>query len=124
MTSAERVLLPYAAILPVIEIHPLAPALGAEIRGVDARRPLDIPARDAIMRGWLGHLVPVLRGFIMGMPLADSEALLNALWSHAAKPEFAFAHRWRAGDLRRDPFDAAARRLLHPTQIREDSAAE
>ena len=66
--------------------------------------------------------------YIVGMPLAESEALLDELWAHAARPEFAFAHRWRIGDVlmwdnrttmhRRDPFDAAARRLMYRTQIK------
>jgi taurine dioxygenase len=43
-------------------------------------------------------------------------------------PEFVYAHRWRVGDLvvwdnrstmhRRDPFDSAARRIMHRTQIK------
>ncbi len=66
--------------------------------------------------------------YIVDMPLAKSEALLDELWAHAARPEFAFAHRWRIGDVlmwdnrttmhRRDPFDAAARRLMYRTQIK------
>lgn len=70
--------------------------------------------------------------YIVGLPLEESEALLDALWAHAAKPEFAMRHRWRTGDLliwdnrctlhRRDDFDPVARRRLHRTQIREDRA--
>ncbi len=65
--------------------------------------------------------------YVVGLPLAESEALLDALWAHATRPEFCFAHRWRVGDLlmwdnrstlhRRDAFPADSRRLMHRTQI-------
>jgi taurine dioxygenase len=66
--------------------------------------------------------------YVDGLPLADSEALLDILWSHATAPAFTWHHHWRAGDLllwdnravlhRRDPFDASARRIMHRTQIK------
>jgi len=50
----------------------------------------------------------------------------------AARPEFAWEHVWQVGDLvlwdnrctmhRRDPFDAAARRIMHRTQIKGSAA--
>jgi taurine dioxygenase len=68
--------------------------------------------------------------YIPGLPLADSEALLDALWEHATKDEFTWYQQWRAGDLilwdnrsvmhRRDAFDPAARRVMHRTQIKGD----
>ena len=68
--------------------------------------------------------------YIPGLPLADSEALLDALWAHCTKPEFAWYQQWRAGDLilwdnrcvmhRRDAFDPATRRVMHRTQIKGD----
>ncbi|MEK6594182.1 MAG: TauD/TfdA family dioxygenase [Pseudomonadota bacterium] len=70
--------------------------------------------------------------YVMGLPLAESEALLDELWAHTSRPEFAFAHRWRVGDVliwdnratlhRRDPFDAASRRLMYRTQIKGTAA--
>lgn len=66
--------------------------------------------------------------YMMGMPLAESETLLDTLWAHASRPEFAYAHQWRVGDMllwdnrttmhRRDPFDAGTRRLMYRTQIK------
>jgi taurine dioxygenase len=66
--------------------------------------------------------------YIVGMDLEESEDLLDELWAHAAKPEFVFRQRWKAGDVlvwdnrctlhRRDAFDPAARRLMHRTQIK------
>lgn len=68
--------------------------------------------------------------YIRGLPLADSEALLDALWEHATRREFAWYQQWRAGDLilwdnrcvmhRRDAFDPATRRVMHRTQIKGD----
>ena len=68
--------------------------------------------------------------YIAGLPLAESEALLDALWEHSTKPEFAWYQQWRPGDLilwdnrcvmhRRDAFDPAARRVMHRTQIKGD----
>jgi taurine dioxygenase len=69
--------------------------------------------------------------YLVGLDLAESEALLDALWAHATKPEFTYTHRWRVGDLvlwdnrctmhRRDPFDASSRRVMHRTQVKGES---
>lgn len=69
--------------------------------------------------------------YLVGLALAESEALLDQLWSFVAKPEFAWEHVWRVGDLvmwdnrctmhRRDPFDPASRRIMHRTQIKGES---
>jgi len=71
-----------------------------------------------------------LNAYVPGLTLAESEALLDQLWAHAAKPEFTWVQQWRTGDViiwdnrctmhRRDSFDAATRRLMHRTQIRGD----
>ena len=66
--------------------------------------------------------------YVLGLELAESEALLDALWRHATQPRFAMCHRWRLGDVlmwnnlavlhRRDPFDPTTRRVMHRSQIR------
>jgi taurine dioxygenase len=66
--------------------------------------------------------------YIDGLDLAESEALLDALWEHADGDRFGWSHQWRKGDLvlwdnrctmhRRDAFDPAARRVMHRTQIK------
>lgn len=65
--------------------------------------------------------------YIHGLAVADSEALLDALWAHATQDRFTWYQKWRVGDLvmwdnrcvmhRRDPFDEDHRRLMHRTQI-------
>jgi taurine dioxygenase len=66
--------------------------------------------------------------YLVGLDLAESEALLDELWSYATRDEFTWYNHWRVGDLvlwdnrctmhRRDPFDPAARRIMHRTQIK------
>jgi taurine dioxygenase len=66
--------------------------------------------------------------YIEHFDLAESEALLDTLWSHTDRAEFAWHTVWQVGDLvlwdnrctmhRRDPFDPAARRVMHRTQIK------
>lgn len=67
--------------------------------------------------------------YVEGLPLDESEALLDEIWTYAADPALAWRHHWRAGDLvlwdnrctmhRRDAFDPAARRVMHRTQIKQ-----
>ncbi|HEY2135361.1 MAG TPA: TauD/TfdA family dioxygenase [Xanthobacteraceae bacterium] len=66
--------------------------------------------------------------YIVGMDVAQSEALLDALWAHATQTRFTVCHKWKVGDLlmwnnlsvlhRRDPFDPKTRRVMHRSQIR------
>jgi taurine dioxygenase len=66
--------------------------------------------------------------YIEHFDLTQSEALLDTLWSYTDRPEFAWHTVWQLGDLvlwdnrctmhRRDPFDPAARRVMHRTQIK------
>jgi taurine dioxygenase len=70
--------------------------------------------------------------YVGGLPLAESEALLDELWSYASRPELSYRHQWQVGDVvlwdnrctmhRRDPFDTVSRRILHRTQIKGESA--
>jgi len=69
--------------------------------------------------------------YIGGLPLGESEALLDELWSRATEEEFAWYNVWRPGDLvfwdnrctmhRRDPFAAESRRIMHRTQIKGET---
>jgi len=68
--------------------------------------------------------------YILGLPVDESEALLDEVWAHVARPEFAWTQHWRVGDLimwdnryclhRRDAFPADARRHMRRTQIGGD----
>jgi alpha-ketoglutarate-dependent taurine dioxygenase len=69
--------------------------------------------------------------YIEGLSLAESEALLDQLWHHATREDLSWYNTWRVGDLvlwdnrctmhRRDPFDAASRRIMHRTQMKGGS---
>lgn len=66
--------------------------------------------------------------YIIGLPLRQSEGLLDELWAHATRREFVWGHEWLVGDTliwdnrclihRRDPFDPDARRMMHRVQIK------
>ena len=68
--------------------------------------------------------------YITGLPVADSEELLDALWAHTLNPEFSWMHEWQVGDMiiwdnrcamhRREEFDADSRRLMHRLVIKGD----
>jgi taurine dioxygenase len=61
--------------------------------------------------------------YIPPLPLEDSEALLDELWDHATREEFAWTQKWQVGDLvvwdnrctmhRRDGFAGHGRRRMH-----------
>ena len=69
--------------------------------------------------------------YLAGLELAESEALLNELWSIVDRREFSWEHVWRVGDLvlwdnrctmhRRDAFDPDSRRIMHRTQVKGDA---
>ncbi len=69
--------------------------------------------------------------YIDGLPLAESEALLDELWTYATRGDVVWAHEWQVGDVvlwdnrctmhRRDPFDPDTRRILHRTQIKGET---
>jgi len=64
---------------------------------------------------------------ITGLDKAESAALLDELYAHVSRPEFAYLHAWREGDIllwdnrccvhRRESFDASQRRLLYGTPL-------
>ena len=70
--------------------------------------------------------------YVDGLSLEESETLLDALWAHATKSAYSYAHHWRKGDLlmwdnrstlhRRDEIDPAHRRLMLRTLIKGKEA--
>ena len=39
------------------------------------------------------------KAYVLGLSVAESEALLDTLWQHATQPRFAMCHTWQLGDL-------------------------
>lgn len=68
--------------------------------------------------------------YIMGLELAESERLLDEIWSYVDTA--AYKHKWALGDVvlwdnrttmhRRDAFDPKSRRVMHRTQIKGSGA--
>lgn len=61
--------------------------------------------------------------YIFGLPLDESEALLDEVWAHTSQDKYVWQHKWRVGDLlvwdnrctmhHRNAFAPNARRLMH-----------
>ena len=68
--------------------------------------------------------------YIMGLDVAESERLLDEIWSYVEAA--VYVHKWALGDLvlwdnrttmhRRDAFDPKSRRVMHRTQIKGSGA--
>jgi len=66
--------------------------------------------------------------YVEGLPVEDSDHLLDEIWAYATRDALTWRHRWQVGDLvlwdnrctmhRRDAFDPTARRVMHRTQIK------
>lgn len=75
-----------------------------------------------------------LDAWVEGMSVADSESLLDEIWSYVAHDEDCWAQQWQVGDLvlwdnratmhRRMSFDPNERRLMHRTQMHGDRPYE
>ena len=71
-----------------------------------------------------------LNAYVDGLPVPESEALLEDIWAHTMQPKFVYEHRWKAGDVvmwdnrcvmhRREAFDDSTRRVMHRTQLKGD----
>lgn len=96
---------------PLVRVHP-----------VTGRRALYLGRR----RVWPSN-------YIIGLPNAESEALLDRLWAHATQPKYAWTHKWRVGDVvlwdnrccmhYRTEIDTSQRRVMHRTTIRGEPVA-
>ncbi|MFT8247114.1 TauD/TfdA dioxygenase family protein [Roseomonas sp. BN140053] len=73
LTDAQRAELPDVE-HPVVTVHP-----------VTGRKNL------FVTEGHTAHIV--------GLPLDESDTLLDELWTHIRRPEFTYRHSWRVGDL-------------------------
>ena len=69
-----------------------------------------------------------LNASIQHMPMAQSENLLDEIWSFCTQRQFVYEHVWQVGDLviwdnrctihRRDAFDSEQRRIMWRTQVK------
>jgi taurine dioxygenase len=69
--------------------------------------------------------------YVVGMPLDESEALLDAVWTHAVQPEFCYLHTWTVGQVvvwdnrtlmhKRHPVGVGRQRFMWRTQTRGDA---
>lgn len=70
-------------------------------------------------------------GYIMGLPLDQSEALLNEIWAHATQEQFCYYHKWKVGQVvvwdnrmmmhMRKPFDESKARFMWRTQTKGEA---
>lgn len=69
--------------------------------------------------------------YIVCMPLAESEALIDALWAHATQDAFCYRHHWREGEVvvwdnrmllhKRFPVDESLDRFMWRTQTKGEA---
>lgn len=70
-------------------------------------------------------------GYVTGLSLPDSEALLDDIWAHATAERFTYLHDWNPGQVvvwdnrmllhRREPFDAQEIRWMWRTQTKGEA---
>lgn len=70
-------------------------------------------------------------GYVTGLPLDESEALLDELWAHATQAEFCYQHKWKPGQVvvwdnrmmlhMRTPFDDTKARFMWRTQTKGEA---
>lgn len=105
-----------------------------------------IPDSDDI-RDWHGPYHPIIRihpesmrpalflgrrvhAYIEGLPVEESEDILDQVWDYSTRPEHTWDQEWQVGDLvmwdnrctmhRRGSFEPNEYRLLHRTQLKGD----
>lgn len=71
-----------------------------------------------------------MNAHIEGLPVPDSDALLDEIWTAAVRPDFIHEHVWTVGDVvmwdnrcamhRRAAFDDKEPRIMHRSQVRGD----
>ena len=100
-------------------------------QGPGARHPIvrthPVTGRKSLYLGRAGY------GYILGLPVEESDHLLAELWHSMTRPELIWEHEWRVGDVllwdnrctmhSRGAFDPNARRLLHRTTVKGERPA-
>lgn len=109
-------------------VRPGFDAVTDKSKGPGARHPIvrthPATGRRALYLGRMGN------GYIIGLPVAESDRVLLELWAHMTRPEFIWEHRWRVGDLviwdnrcvahARSSFDPNTRRLLRRLTVKSE----
>jgi taurine dioxygenase len=72
--------------------------------------------------------------YVNGLPLEESESLLDELWAHCTDSRFCYTHVWSPGDVvvwdnratlhKRDAFDSSNRRVLYAAQVEGERLVE
>jgi taurine dioxygenase len=66
-------------------------------QGPGARHPIVCThpesGRESLYLGRKGY------GYIVGLPVDESDTLLDALWEHMVQPRYVWEHQWRQGDV-------------------------
>lgn len=95
-------------------------------RDPGARHPIvrthPVTGRKALYLGRMGD------GYIVDLPVEESDRVIKELWAHMTRPEFVWEHEWSVGDLvmwdnrcvahARSAFDPSARRLLRRVTVK------
>ena len=107
---------------PAAPILMRRPAIRQNRRVPVIRSYAPIPRRDGNVSSR-----PPARRPVVGLPVDESEEVLDAVWDHATGDEFSWTHKWLNGDMvmwdnrcvmhRRDAFDPSLRRHMQRTQI-------
>ena len=111
-----------------------AQEFGVEVAGErteppNARHPLvirhSVTNREVIYLGRRPHQ------YIVGMDAAESEIVLDKLWSHSTQRKYVWSHQWEVGDVviwdnrcvmhRRNRFPPGSCRTMHRTQVTGDT---
>ncbi|MFT5176769.1 MAG: taurine dioxygenase [Gammaproteobacteria bacterium] len=113
-------------------IHPIIRTIGPSNSpsNLPSESPSDLPDNlqgNSLNNRQCLYLGRRLGAYIVGFSIDESEALLDALWTHTVREQRIWSHDWQLGDLvvwdnrftmhHRDPFDANARRRLHKVQV-------
>lgn len=114
-----------AAYLATGGVRPGYEAVADKSQGPGAHHPIvrihPYTKREALYLGRRGY------GYIEGLSVPESDAVLEELWNHMTKPELVWEQQWRKGDLivwdnrcvahARGAFDPASRRILRRVTV-------
>lgn len=83
-----------------------------------------VTRRKALYLGRMGN------GYIVGLPVEQSDQVIEELWAQMTRPELVWEHQWRVGDLvmwdnrcvahARRAFDPGSRRLMRRITVKSE----